>query len=77
MGTYKFTVVLASADVTTAGMAKALYEAGCHDSTPGNSNGVATVAFVHKAMDLPNAVGSAIKDIYRAGYRVASVEIDH
>jgi hypothetical protein len=76
MTTYSFTVILAGVDCITAEMADALYEAGCDDSTPGSSGGVVMVGFDREAENLGAAIGSAVDDVVRAGYRVARVEVE-
>jgi len=76
MKTYSFTLILAGVDAITSAMADALYEAGCDDSTPGSSDGVVMVDFDRDAENLGAAIGSAIEDVVKAGYRVARVEIE-
>src|SRR4051812_32047349 len=76
MTTYSFTVILAGVNVITDEMANALYEAGCDDSTPGSRNGVVMVGFDREAENLGAAIGSAVEDVVRAGYKVARVEIE-
>jgi hypothetical protein len=76
MTTYSFTLILAGVDAMTPEMAEALYEAGCDDSTPGSSGGVVIVDFGREAESLGDAVGSAIKDVEKAGYKVAKVEVE-
>ena len=57
-------------------MSDALFEAGCDDSTPSSSNGVVTVDFDREAESLGDAIGSAVKDIEKAGYKVSKVSVE-
>ena len=61
---------------TTVEMADALFEAGCDDSSPGSSGRVVDVHFDREAPSLGDAIGSAIKDVERDGYRVARLDVD-
>jgi hypothetical protein len=65
---------LAGVSEITAEMAEALF-AGCDDSNPWSSEGVVSVGFDREAASLGEAIGSAIKDVERAGYTVARVEV--
>jgi hypothetical protein len=76
MTTHSFTLILAGVDATMPEMAEALYEAGCDDSTPGSRCGVVMVHFDREAESLGDAIGSAIKDVEKAGYKVAKVEVE-
>jgi len=72
--TYTFILILAGVSEITAEMAEALF-AGCDDSNPWSSEGVVSVGFDREAASLGDAIGSAIKDVERAGYAVARVEV--
>lgn len=74
--TYTFTLVLAGVDELTPEMADALFEAGCDDSTPASCDGVVHVHFDREAESLGDAIGSAVKDVVRAGFAVARVDVD-
>src|SRR4051794_22509929 len=76
MRTYSFTLTLAGVDVMTPEMAEALFEAGCDDSTPGSRAGVVLVHFNREAESLGDALGSAVKDVEKAGYKVARAEVE-
>lgn len=76
MTVYSFTLILAGVDVLTPEMGEALYEAGCDDGSPGSCNGIVSVGFDREAESLGAAVGSAITDVERAGYRVARIEVE-
>jgi hypothetical protein len=76
MKNHSFTLILTGVDAMTPEMAEALYEAGCDDSTPGSIGGVVMVHFDREAESLGDAIGSAIKDVEKAGYKVARVEVE-
>jgi hypothetical protein len=75
MTTYSFTLTLAGVDVVTREMVEALFEAGFDDSTPRSRGGVMLVDFDREAVSLGVALGSAVKDIEKAGYKVARVDV--
>ena len=60
----------------TIEMADRLYEAGCDDATFGTSNGVHFGTFHREADSLGDAIGSAVRDVERAGLSVARIEIE-
>jgi hypothetical protein len=74
--TYSFTLILAGVTEITVEMADALFEAGCDDATPGSCEGIVSVDFDREADSLGDAIGSAVKNVERAGYAVARVEVD-
>jgi hypothetical protein len=74
--TYRFTVVLSGATEVTEGIADALYEAGCDDAGVGSCDGVLTVDFDRDAESLGDAIGSAVKDVTRAGFAVARIDVE-
>jgi hypothetical protein len=74
--TYSFSLILAGVRELTVGMADALFEAGCDDATPASCEGVVSVDFDREADSLGDAIGSAVKDVERAGYAVARVDVD-
>ncbi len=76
MRTYSFILTLAAVTEITVEMADALFEAGCDDSSPWSSEGVVSVAFDREAESLGDAIGSAIKDVERAGFSVARVDVE-
>jgi hypothetical protein len=76
MLTYWFSLTLARKSEFTDEDFDALYEAGCDDGTPGSCCGVASVGFARKAESLGDAIGSAIKDVEKAGFKVARIEIE-
>jgi hypothetical protein len=73
---YDFTVTLAGVDDLTVEVADALYEAGCDDATPCSEGPVVYLHFHREAESLGDAIGSAVKNVARAGFSVARVEVD-
>jgi hypothetical protein len=73
MPTFDFQLVLNGVDAVNEQIADALYEAGCDDSTPFSSNGIAAVGFSREAQSLEEAVRSAIADVNKAGFVVSRV----
>jgi hypothetical protein len=71
-----FSVILAGVDDMTPEMAEALYEAGCNDSTPGSRCGMVMVHFDRDAESLGDAIGSGVKDVEKAGFKVGRVEVE-
>jgi hypothetical protein len=74
--TYSFTVILAGITEITVDIADALFEAGCDDGSPGSCEGIVSVDFDREAECLGDAIGSAVKDVARAGFAVARIEIE-
>jgi hypothetical protein len=74
--TYSFRLILAGVAEFTDAMADALFEAGCDDAGLGSCNGIVSVDFDREADSLGDAIGSAIKDVERAGLAVARVEVE-
>lgn len=77
--TFRFTMTIEGAEVTSAVAVDALFEAGCGDATVGTSGGVQTASFDRVADEFAEAVGTAIRAIESAvpGARVVSIERDH
>jgi hypothetical protein len=73
---YDFTVTLAGVDELTVELADALYEAGCNDASPHSEGPTVYLDFHREAGSLGDSIGSAVKDVERAGYAVARVEVD-
>jgi hypothetical protein len=74
--TYSFTLILAGVTEITVDMADALFEAGCDDASPASCEGVVSVDFDREADSLGDAIGSAVKDVERAGYAVARIIVE-
>lgn len=73
---HDFTVTLSGISELTAEVADRLYEAGCDDASPYSEGPTVHLTFHREAESIGDAVGSAMKDVGRAGYRVAHVEIE-
>jgi hypothetical protein len=76
MKTYSFTLTLGGVDLLTPEMGDALERAGCDDATMSSRDGVVSIAFDRESDSLGKAIGSAVEDIERAGYRVAAVHVE-
>jgi hypothetical protein len=76
MQTYWFSLIVAGKTDFSDADFDALFEAGCDDGTPGSCCGVASVGFAREAESLGDAIGSAIKDVEKVGYKVARVEVE-
>lgn len=72
---YEFTLTLADTDGLTIELADAVY-ALCDDAFIASEGPIVTIAFDREAETLGDAVGSAIKDVSRAGFKVARVEVE-
>ena len=76
MTKYEFTLILKGTLELTDEIADELFEAGCHDGTPGICNGKFTIDFHREAVSLDAAIRSAIESVKSAGYEVERVEIE-
>jgi len=74
--TFAFSTTLDGVSELTTALADALFEAGCGDATPASRDGVVTIYFDREAGSLGDAIGSAVKDVERAGFAVARVDVD-
>jgi hypothetical protein len=72
----RFTIILDGLPEMTIEASNRLYEAGCDDSTPGSRAGVSHVEFHRQSDSLREAILSAIRDVQKAGFKVASIESD-
>jgi len=66
MSMYRFTLIVAGADVQTDAAQEALFEAGCADATFGVSAGVHYAAFDREAPSFSEALRSAISAVETA-----------
>ena len=74
--TYAFALMLAGVDELTPEMADAIFAAGCHDATPWSREGCVAIGFDREAESLGDAIGSAVKDVERAGCAIARIIIE-
>src|SRR4051812_11656560 len=72
---YEFTVTLMGVDDLTVEVADALFAAGCDDASACAEGPVVYLIFHREAESLGEAIGSAVKDVERAGFSVARVEV--
>lgn len=75
--THGFTIILAGVSELTPDLADKLFEAGCDDATPWSRGGTVGVEFDREAESLGDAVGSALKDVVRAGFAAERVDVRH
>jgi hypothetical protein len=73
---YEFVCTLSGADELTDELEDALLEAGCNDAFLHSTGGVVFLDFDREAETLGDAIGSAVKDVEKAGYKVAKVEVE-
>jgi hypothetical protein len=73
---HDFTLTLAGARELTVELADALYEAGCDDASVYSEGPTVYLDFHREAESLGDAIGSAVKDVARAGFSVALVRVE-
>lgn len=73
---FDFTVVPVSETDLSEDLAEALFEAGCDDCTPMMSNGMPLICFHREAVNMHEAIRSAVADVQRAGCKVSRVLIE-
>jgi hypothetical protein len=76
MKTHSFTVVLAGVNELTDAIEAAVYRAGIDDALLHSKGPTVYLDFDREAESLGDAIGSAVKDVERAGLAVARVEVD-
>jgi hypothetical protein len=72
---FTFTLVLAGVTEITDDIANALYDAGCSDAGVGSCEGIVSIDFDREAESLSAAIGSAVADVERAGFKVARIDV--
>lgn len=75
MTSYSFTFILQDCDDVNDGTANELYNAGCDDALFGICDGVVTLDFDREALNLYDALLSAVRDVRSAGFRKVSIQI--
>ena len=73
--TFSFRLVLAGVTEIDDAMKAAILGAGCDDAGLGSCEGVVTLDFDREAESLADAIASAIRDVERAGYAFARIDI--
>jgi hypothetical protein len=63
-------------DELTVEVADRRYEAGFDDSSPQSEGPTVSLDFHREAGSLGDALGTAVKDVERAGFAVARVEVE-
>jgi hypothetical protein len=74
---YSFTVVLAGVDELTVEVADAVYGSGIDDALLRSEGPTLYLDFEREAESLGDAIGSAVKDVERAGFAVARVDVSY
>jgi hypothetical protein len=72
---HKFVVTLSGVSEITDALEDAVLGAGCDDALLWSRGGVLGLSFDREAGSLGDAVGSAIRDVERAGFAVARVDV--
>ena len=74
VSTFAFTLIVEGADLQSAQMADALFEAGCDDALVGRSEGVQFLDFDREATSIGETVLSAVADVESVeGLTVANI----
>ena len=74
---YTFRLTFSAVSEITNDLENAVLEAGCDDALLWGRGGVVGLRFDREAGSLGDAVGSAIRDVERAGLAVARVDVGH
>ncbi|MCM2369762.1 hypothetical protein [Aporhodopirellula aestuarii] len=76
MRIFGFRVILSGLSQASEGLAHALYEAGCSDTSVRSCKGVVSVKFQRESDSLDTALLDARDQVETAGYRVERIELD-
>jgi hypothetical protein len=76
IGTHHFTLTLQGVSEMTDELQGRLLEAGCDDATLWSEGETVFLDFGREAESLGDALGSAVKDVARAGFKVARIEVE-
>jgi hypothetical protein len=74
--TYGFTFTLGGVDDMTDELQGALLRAGCDDGSLWARGRDVYLSFDRESESLGDAIGSAVKDVEKAGYTVARIEVE-
>jgi hypothetical protein len=73
---HSFVVTLAAVSEITDAVEDAVLGAGCDDALLWSRDGNVHLRFRREAESLGDAIGSAVRDVERAGFAVARVEVE-
>ena len=76
MKTYTFVLVLANVDEMTDDVLNAIYGSGVDDAMIRSEGPVVMVDFDREGETLGLAIDSAVKDVLKAGYKVARIIVE-
>jgi hypothetical protein len=74
--TQEFTLILTGVTELTDELQGRLLEAGCDDASLWSEGDTVCLDFSRKAESLGDAIGSAVKDVMRAGLSVGRVDVE-
>jgi hypothetical protein len=74
--TQEFTLILMGGTELTDQLLGRLLEAGCDDASLWSEGDTVCLTFSREAESLGDAIGSAVKDVMRAGLGVARVDVE-
>jgi hypothetical protein len=74
--THHFTLTLSGVSGLTDELQGNLLKAGCDDASLWSEGETVHLDFSRKSESLGDAIGSAVKDVGRAGYAIARVDVD-
>lgn len=77
LATFRFTIVLEGLDDINEELTNRLFEAGCDDTLLRSCEGVVYLDFDRDANSLAEAIGSAVRDITRAGCSLSHISVLH
>jgi len=73
--TQEFTLILTGVPELTDELQGRLLEAGCDDASLWSEGDTVCLDFSRESESLGDAIGSAVKDVMRAGFAVARVDV--
>ncbi len=76
VGTHEFILTLAGVTEMTDELAGKLLAVGCDDASLCSEGPLVFLYFSREAESLGDAIGSAVKDVARAGFAVARVDVE-
>jgi hypothetical protein len=74
--THHFTLILSRVSDLTDELQGELLRAGCDDASLWSEGETVCLDFSREAESLGDAIGSAVKDVERAGFAVARVDVE-